>query len=125
MSLSVVLNMVLIAWRQHDQQRNIEEVYGTAAELMTAIGNWMGTYVKLGETIKKVHDAYDESTRQLKESNQSVVKKIAKLEKLRVAPKRSRAAVKAGGRKAVGGASLPGGAESVIPTVLAQDMPDE
>lgn len=119
MSLSVVLNMVLIAWRQHDQQRNIEEVYGTAAELMTAIGNWMGTYVKLGETIKKVHDAYDESTRQLQESNQSVVKKIAKLEKLRVAPKRSRAAVKAGGRKAVGSA------ESVIPTVLAQDMPDE
>lgn len=119
MSLSVVLNMVLIAWRQHDQQRNIEEVYGTAAELMTAIGNWMGTYVKLGETIKKVHDAYDESTRQLQESNQSVVKKIAKLEKLRVAPKRSRAAVKAGGRKAVGAA------ESVIPTVLAQDMPDE
>lgn len=119
MSLSVVLNMVLIAWRQHDQQRNIEEVYGTAAELMTAIGNWMGTYVKLGETIKKVHDAYDESTRQLQESNQSVVKKIAKLEKLRVAPKRSRAAVKAGGRKAVGTA------ESVIPTILAQDMPDE
>ena len=119
MSLSVVLNMVLIAWRQHDQQRNIEEVYGTAAELMTAISNWMGTYVKLGETIKKVHDAYDESTRQLQESNQSVVKKIAKLEKLRVAPKRSRAAVKAGGRKAVGAA------ESVIPTVLAQDMPDE
>lgn len=119
MSLSVVLNMVLIAWRQHDQQRNIEEVYGTAAELMTAISNWMGTYVKLGETIKKVHDAYDESTRQLQESNQSVVKKIAKLEKLRVAPKRSRAAVKAGGRKAVGAA------ESVIPAVLAQDMPDE
>jgi DNA anti-recombination protein RmuC len=85
----------------------------------------MGTYVKLGETIKKVHDAYDESTRQLQESNQSVVKKIAKLEKLRVAPKRSRAAVKAGGRKAGGGASLPGGAESVIPAVLAQDMPDE
>lgn len=125
MSLSVVLNMVLIAWRQHDQQRNIEEVYDTAAELMSALGNWMDTYARLGDAIEKVGGAYRESTRQLKESNQSVVKKIAKLEKLRVAPKRSRAAVKAGGRKAVGGASLPGGAESVIPAVLAQDMPDE
>lgn len=119
MSLSVVLNMVLIAWRQHDQQRNIEEVYDTAAELMSALGNWMDTYARLGDAIEKAGGAYRESTRQLKESNQSVVKKIAKLEKLRVAPKRSRAAVKAGGRKAVGSS------ESVIPAVLAQDMPDD
>lgn len=119
MSLSVVLNMVLIAWRQHDQQRNIEEVYDTAAELMSALGNWMDTYARLGDAIEKVGGAYRESTRQLRESNQSVVKKIAKLEKLRVSPKRSRAAIKAGGRKSVSTA------ESIIPTVLAQDMPDE
>lgn len=118
MSLSVVLNMVLIAWRQHDQQRNIEEVYGTAAELMTALGNWMETYTKLGDAIEKAGAEYRESTRQLRESNQSVVKKIAKLEKLRVSPKRSRAAVKSGGRKGPG-------AESVIPAVLAQDLPDD
>lgn len=121
MSLSVVLNMVLIAWRQHDQQQNIEEVYNTAAELMSALGNWMDTYSRLGESIEKVSAGYRESTRQLKESNQSVVKKIAKLEKLRVSPKRSRAAVKASGRKGTGAAA----AESVIPAILAQDSPDE
>ena len=118
MSLSVVLNMVLIAWRQHDQQRNIEEVYSTAAELMSALGNWMDTYTRLGEAIGKVSSAYGESTRQLKESNQSVIKKIAKLEKLRVSPKRSRAAVKSSGRKGLA-------PESVIPSVLAQDLPEE
>ena len=118
MSLSIVLNMVLIAWRQHDQQRNIEEVYSTAGELMTALGNWMETYLKLGEAIEKAGAEYRESTRQLKGSNQSVVKKIAKLEKLRVSPKRSRAAVKSGGRKGLS-------PESVIPAVLAQDFPDE
>lgn len=118
MSLSVVLNMVLIAWRQHDQQRNIEEVYNTAAELMSALGNWMDTYTRLGEAIGKVSSAYGESTRQLKESNQSVIKKIAKLEKLRVSPKRSRAAVKSSGRKGLA-------PESVIPSVLAQDLPEE
>ncbi len=119
MSLSVVLNMVLIAWRQHDQQRNIEEVYGTASELMSAINNWLDTYARLGEAIKKVSDSYGESTRQLRSSNQSVIKKIAKLEKLHVTPRRSRAAVKSSGRKVVGGP------ESVIPAVLAQDEPDE
>ena len=118
MSLSVVLNMVLIAWRQHDQQRNIEEVYDTAAELMSAINNWMQTYVKLGEAIKKVEGEYSESTRQLKESNQSVIKKIGKLERLRVAPKRSKAAVKSGGRKGLGKP------ESIIPPALAP-VPDD
>jgi DNA recombination protein RmuC len=119
MSLSVVLNMVLIAWRQHDQQRNIEEVYDTASELMTAISNWMQTYTKLGEAIEKVGGEYRESTRKLTESNQSVVKKIAKLERLRVTPKRSKAAVKSGGRK---GLAKP---DSIIPPALAPAPDDE
>ena len=77
MSLAIVLNMILVAWRQFDQQRNIQEVYKTASELMSVLENWMGEYVKMGEKIKAVSDSYGESTRLLKESNQSVVKKIA------------------------------------------------
>jgi len=65
-----------------------------------------------------VSSAYNESTRQLKDSNQSVIKKIGKLERLRVAPKRSKAGIKSSGR-------MVGGRESIIPSVLAQDMPDE
>ena len=118
MSLSVVLNMVLIAWRKQDQQRNIEEVYNTAGELMNVLQNWLESYTKIGETLDKVTSAYNESTRLLKESNQSVIKKIGKLEKLRVAPRRSKAGVKSSGR-------MVGGRESIIPAVLAQDNPDE
>ena len=118
MSLSVVLNMVLIAWRRQDQQRNIEEVYNTAGELMSVLQNWMESYARIGENLDKVTAAYNESTRQLKESNQSVIKKISKLEKLRVTPKRSKAGVKSSGR-------MVGGRESIIPAVLAQENPDE
>ena len=118
MSLSVVLNMVQIAWRRQDQERNIEEVYNTASELMSVLQNWMESYVKIGESLEKVSSAYNESTRQLKDSNQSVIKKIGKLERLRVAPKRSKAGIKSSGR-------MVGGRESIIPSVLAQDMPDE
>ena len=118
MSLSVVLNMVLIAWRRQDQQRNIEEVYNTAGELMSVLQNWMESYARIGENLDKVTAAYNESTRQLKESNQSVIKKISKLEKLRVSPKRSKAGVKSSGR-------MVGGRESIIPAVLAQENPDE
>ena len=51
-------------------------------------------------------------------SNQSVVKKIAKLEKLGATRKRSNAGLKSGGRMVAGRAS-------VIPTALAQGLEEE
>ena len=118
MSLAIVLNMILVAWRQFDQQRNIQEVFKTASELMSALENWMGEYAKMGERLEALNKSYGESTRMLKESSQSVVKKVAKLEKLGATRKRSNAALKTGGR-------MIGGRESVIPTMLALEQESE
>ena len=115
MSLAIVLNMVLVAWRQFDQQRNIQEVYDTASELMSALGNWMNEYVKLGDKITAASDSYKESTRLLSGSGQSVVKKIGKLEKLGATRKRSKAALKSGGRTI-------GARGSVIPSKLVEGL---
>jgi DNA recombination protein RmuC len=118
MSLAIVLNMILVAWRQFDQQRNIQEVYKTASELMSVLENWMAEYVKVGEKLKELGKSYGESTRLLTESNQSVVKKIAKLEKLGATRKRSNAGLKSGGR-------MIGGRSSVIPSELAANLDEE
>ncbi len=118
MSLAIVLNMILVAWRQFDQQRNIQEVFKTASELMSALESWMGEYVKVGERLEALNKSYGESTRMLKESSQSVVKKVAKLEKLGATRKRSNAALKTGGR-------MIGGRESVIPGALAGSLEEE
>ena len=118
MSLAIVLNMILVAWRQFDQQRNIQEVFKTASELMSALESWMGEYVKVGERLEALNKSYGESTRMLKESSQSVVKKVAKLEKLGATRKRSSAALKTGGR-------MIGGRESVIPGALAGSLEEE
>ena len=118
MSLAIVLNMILVAWRQFDQQRNIQEVYKTASELMSVLENWMGEYVKMGDKIKAVSDSYGESTRLLKESNQSVVKKSAKLETLGATRKRSNASLKTGGR-------LLGGKQSITPGQLGDGSAEE
>lgn len=118
MSLAIVLNMILVAWRQFDQQRNIQEVFKTASELMSALENWMGEYAKMGERLEALNKSYGESTRMLKESSQSVVKKVAKLERLGATRKRSNAALKTGGR-------MIGGRESVIPTMLAPEQESE
>lgn len=115
MSLSIVLNMVLVAWRQFDQQKNIQEVFKTASELMSALENWMGEYSRVGERLEQLNRAYGESTRLLKESSQSVVRKIDKLERLGATKKRSNAGIKAGGRKI-------GGRESIIPAALSDGL---
>ena len=105
MSLSIVLNMVLISWRQHDQQQNIEEVYATASDLMTQLSAWMDKYVSLGESIQKAAKDYQDTTQHLTSGKQSVIQKINKLEQMHLAPKKAKA-IKAGSRIVRGRASI-------------------
>ncbi|MBQ5410474.1 MAG: DNA recombination protein RmuC [Bacteroidales bacterium] len=110
MTLIIVLNMIQMAWKQANQEKNIAEVYKTAEELMSQLNGWMANYVKIGESLEKAMSSFEESTSKLKDSNQSVMKKIQKLEKLGLSPKRSQARIKTSGRTQ--------GAESIIPESL-------
>ncbi len=111
MTLIIVLNMIQMSWKQHEQEKNIENVYKTAEELMSQLKGWMDHFVKVGDSLEKASAAYSESKKKLTESNQSVIKKIEKLEKLGLAPKRSTAKIKTTGRLT--------GPESIIPQSLA------
>ena len=113
MTLIIVLNMIQMAWKQANQEKNIAEVYKTAEELMSQLGGWMGSYVKIGEALEKARTAYGDSTKKLSESNQSVIKKIQKLEKLGLSPKKSQGKIKTTGRSM--------GPESIIPAALSSE----
>ncbi|MBR6280103.1 MAG: DNA recombination protein RmuC [Bacteroidales bacterium] len=118
MTLVIVLNMIQMSWKQHNQEKNIQAVYDTAEELMGQLRGWMDAYVKLGDALGKASDAYDESRRKLVDSNQSVMKKIDKLERLGLAPKRSSAKLKPGAR-------MVQGKESIIPKELSSGLDAE
>lgn len=111
MTLVIVLNMIQMAWKQANQEKNIAEVYKTAEELMSQLSGWMESYVAIGTMLGKAQTAYETSTKKLTESNQSVVKKIQKLERLGLSPKKSQAKIKPGARKT--------GPESIIPPELS------
>ncbi len=117
MTLIIVLNMIQMAWKQADQEKNIAEVYKTAGELMGQLRGWMESYVSVGTYLAKARDSYDESTRKLNESNQSVVRKIRKLEKLGLSPKKPQGRIKTGTRKV--------GTESIIPRELSEGLDAE
>ena len=118
MTLSIVLNMIQMSWRQHNQEKNIAEVHKTAEELMSALKAWMRAYADTGNALKRASDAYEESKKKLIESNQSVVKKIGKLERLGLSPKRSAARIKTGTRMAPG-------KESVIPAEFTDNTNED
>ena len=120
MTLVIVLNMIQMAWKQANQEKNIAEVYKTAEELMSQLSGWMSSFVKIGDSLEKARTAYGDATKKLSESNQSVIKKIQKLEKLGLSPKKSQGRIKTTGRLA--------GPESIVPQALSPSegsVPDE
>lgn len=118
MNLMIVLNLIMMMWKQHDKQQNIEQVYVAASELMSQLKGWMDAYVKIGESLNRASEAYLESKKKLIDSNQSVIKKIDKLERLGISPKRSRSKIDPSAR-------IVAGTESVIPKELSSGDTEE
>lgn len=114
MTLVIVLNMIRMSWKQHEQEKNIADVYKTAEELMGQLKGWMESYVKIGENLEKATSAYEDARKKLSDSNQSVLKKIGKLENLGLSPKRSSARIKSGSRL--------DGPQSIIPKELDSEQ---
>lgn len=114
MTLVIVLNMIRMSWKQHEQEKNIADVYKTAEELMAQLRAWMESYVKIGESLEKASAAYEDSKRKLVDSNQSVIKKIGKLEKLGAAPRRSGGKIKSTTRL--------DGSQTIIPKELDSEQ---
>lgn len=110
MTLVIVLNMIQMSWKQSEQEKNIEEVYRTASELMGQLQGWMSSFVDIGTSLDRAVKSYTESKKKLADSRQSVIGKIGKLESLGLSPKRSRGRVRISARKT--------GPESVIPKEL-------
>ena len=80
MTLVIVLNMIQMSWKQSEQEKNIEEVYRTASELMGQLQGWMSSFVDIGTSLDRAVKSYTESKKKLADSRQSVIGKIGKLE---------------------------------------------
>ena len=115
MTLIIVLNMIQMSWGQYEQERNIAKVYETASDLLTKIRSWLEAHVAVGDSLSQAISSYNAATKALKDSPQSVISKIEKLQSLGVAPKKSKAKLKKGGD-----AVTP---TTVIPKVLSPENP--
>jgi DNA recombination protein RmuC len=119
MTLTIVLNMIQMAWKQHNQEENLQKVFMTASEMMSQIKNWLSEYEKVGNYLSKAQDAYADSVKKVRDSNQSVINKIVKLEKMGVSTKPSQGKISTKSRV--------GAPETVVPASFepARDPDDQ
>lgn len=116
MNLTIVINMILMSWRQHDQEKNIAEVYKTASDLMGQLRDWMKAFTNIGDHLSKAEAAYNEAKSRLVDSNQSVIKKIDRMERMGLSPRRSKGKIRSSVK------NMRSGYESVIPPELAEGL---
>ena len=93
MTLVIVLNMITMSWKQHNQEKDIARVYSAAEGLMSQLRNWMDSFVEIGKSLENATNAYDTARKRLSDSDQSVISKISRLEEMGLKPKRSKSRI--------------------------------
>lgn len=111
MTLVIVLNMITMSWKQHNQEKDIARVYSAAEGLMSQLKNWMDSFVEIGKSLESATKAYDTARKRLSDSDQSVIKKIGRLEEMGLKPKRSKSRITSKTRLPEQGSIIPGALE--------------
>ena len=81
-TLFAALRIISLTWTQIRQAENHEKVYALANEMMDRVGQFAKHYKTLGDALKRAQTAYDDSSRKLEPSGQSILQTCAKLQKL-------------------------------------------
>jgi DNA recombination protein RmuC len=81
-TLFAALRIISLTWTQIRQAENHEKVYALANEMMDRVGQFAKHYKILGDALQKAQTAYDDSTRKLEPSGQSILQTCSKLQKL-------------------------------------------
>lgn len=78
-SLMAILCNVMMLWQQDTQNRNAEEIAETAKKLHGRLKVFMGHFAKVGESINRAGNAYDEAIGSFDRSVEPQARKVAQL----------------------------------------------
>lgn len=81
-TLFAALRIVSLTWTQIAQNENHERVYALANEMLDRVGQFMKKYQAIGKALSAANTAYEDASRKLQPSGQSILQTCAKLEKL-------------------------------------------
>lgn len=81
-TLLVALRAVENTWRYERQAQNIADVYSRAEELYKKFNNFIEDLKKVGDSIKKADDTYNEAFKKLSEGRGNLISQVSMLKKV-------------------------------------------
>lgn len=81
-TLFAALRMINLTWTHIAQTENHKKVYELANEIIERVGMFMESYESIGKAIANAQRAYDDGSKKLAPSGQSILNTCAKLNKL-------------------------------------------
>ena len=72
-TLSAVLRVIDLTWRQIARQKNYEEVFRLANEMVKRVEAFQTQYDKIGEQLSKLHGVYEDGAKKLAPTGRSII----------------------------------------------------
>ena len=87
-NLLMALQLAYNLWQYDRQNKNVEKIVKTAAELYDKVATFEDTFTGIGELITRLSGTYDKARKQLYDGTGNVMRRVESLKNLGVTPKK-------------------------------------
>ena len=84
MALQLAYNL----WQYDRQNKNVEKIVKTAADLYDKVAGFEETFTNIGDVLSRLSTTYDKAKKQLYEGSGNVMRRVESLKSLGVTPKK-------------------------------------
>lgn len=87
-NLLMALQLAYNLWQYDRQNKNVEKIVKTAADLYDKVAGFEETFTGIGDVLSRLSTTYDKAKKQLYEGSGNVMKRVESLKSLGVTPKK-------------------------------------
>lgn len=87
-NLLMALQLAYNLWQYDRQNKNVEKIVKTAADLYDKVAGFEDTFTSIGDVLSRLSTTYDKAKKQLYEGSGNVMKRVESLKSLGVTPKK-------------------------------------
>ena len=87
-NLLMALQLAYNLWQYDRQNKNVEKIVKTAADLYDKVAGFEETFTNIGDVLSRLSTTYDQAKKQLYEGSGNVMRRVESLKSLGVTPKK-------------------------------------
>lgn len=87
-NLLMALQLAYNLWQYDRQNKNVEKIVKTAADLYDKVASFEETFTNIGDVLSRLSTTYDKAKKQLYEGSGNVMRRVESLKSLGVTPKK-------------------------------------